>query len=486
MEKVPRKQHKKSVKKTLLLLLPLGVGLICLGLLILLRFTQPLPSVPPPVPAIHLLPRDSADIRLLSFSAPEQKPYALERNSEGVFKWVGKEHLPLQSMLLNQLENSLHWLEGVHEAGTIHPGDDLSPFGLSPARLTVNITYSDGQSVTLLIGSEAPVDPPQRYCMIGGKETLYTVYSDGIEPLFYEADYLRDFRQPQLDGSLLDRITLTGNVDFSLAYTPSGWLMETPFSYPLSTVKTDRLLSQIESMAFESCLGSPEEVDLAALGLDQPALSIYLDQAATHLTGETTAGEQIEADLPAQRYTLHLGNETGKSGVYLQWEGMIYKASNFLLGFWKEMNYESFLLSNPVNLYINDLCSLAVETPAISKAYTVEMVEALTETNQLAVDEYGRQLYDAQITRQGEKEPLDTEPFLSWYMVLSQMAPSGKLPADYQPEGEALACLRLATPSLSREILFYPYDGLHDALSVNGICIYYVENNWRALLDQAP
>ena len=470
----------------MLLLLPLGAGLLCLLLLWLLQATRPMPSVPEVPPPIYLLPRRSEEIQSISLAADAQTPYTLIRTPEGGFALSGQEAVPLRTSLTSDMESSLHHLEAAQLAGDIHPGDDLSPFGLSPALLTAHITYQDGEAITLLIGADAPTDEPQRYCMIQGSQTLYTLFTQVADPLFYEADYLRDFSQPQLDASLLDRITLSGQLDFSLFYTPSGWQMDRPYSYPLSPQQTDKLLARIEAMAFESCLGSPEEVDLAALGLDEPLLTVYLDQAATHLTGETIDGEMISLDMPPCRYTLHLGHETGKSGVYLQWEGMIYKASNFLLGFWKELQIQSFLLANPVNLYVNDLHTLALETPSLSRAYSIQMVESLTENNQLARDEYGNLLYDAMITRQGENAPMDAEAFLSWYISLSQMVPSGQLPDGYQPEGQPLARLTLATPSITREISLYPYDPLYDAMEVDGICLYYVENSWRQLLCQAP
>lgn len=486
MEKVPRKQHKKGLKKPFLILLPLGIGLLCLGIIWLLNATRPMPALPEDEAPILLLSRSSQEIQSISLWAQDQQGFTLIRTQEGSFVLEGQEEIPLQNDLIDSLLSTLHQLEAAHGAGEMHEGDDLTPFGLSPAQAASRITYQDGEEITLLLGSSAPTDTPELYCMIEGQQQLYTIYTQLAEPLLYEKDYLRAFDQPQLDASLLDRIEISGDLEFSLAYTPSGWLMDAPFSYPLSTLATDTLLKRIESMAFESCLGSPEEVDMAALGLDAPFLTIHLDQAATVISGETTEGEMISMDVPPRRYTLHIGSETGKSGVYLQWEGRIYKASNFLMGFWKEMDIASYLLQTPVNLYINDLTFLAVETDGISKAYEIQMVEGLTDNNQIATDEYGQILYDALITRQGEEKPMDAQTFLSWYVSLSNLIPSGKLPTDYQIEGDPLARLTLQTPSLTREIAFYPYDPLYDALAVNGVCLYFVENSWRSLLSAAP
>ena len=151
-----------------------------------------------------------------------------------------------------------------------------------------------------------------RYCMIGGDPVIYEVLAVHTDVFFHELEYLREFAQPSIRGDLLDRIEVSGDVTFSADYTPSGWIMTAPYRYPLSTLRTDSLLSSIESMAFEACLGTEEEVNLVDYGLDQPTLTVTLTQAKTVITGETQSGEQVSLDVPESRMTLLLGRETGK------------------------------------------------------------------------------------------------------------------------------------------------------------------------------
>jgi len=227
-------------------------------------------------------------------------------------------------------------------------------------------------------------------------------------------------------------------------------------------------------------------VHMDSLGLTNPCLTVHLTQAASVISGVTAEGEAVSLDVPETTYTLLLGHETGKSGVYLQWEGMVYKASNFLLGFWKTLEPASFLLTSPINFLINDLIALSLETPTHTRSYTVQMVESITENNQIATDEYGQILYDALIYRAGDAEPMNAETFLSWYVSLAELAPSGKVDASYQPLGEPLAALTLQSQSVTRRLAFYPYDALHMALSLDGECLYYVERSFLTALNAAP
>ena len=175
-----------------------------------------------------------------------------------------------------------------------------------------------------------------------------------------------------------------------------------------------------------------------------------------------------------------MGNETGKSGVYLIWEGMVYKASNFLLGFWKELSAEQLLLRTPVNFLTNQLSNLSFCYQGNEAQYEIFLVESITENNQIATDEYGQTLYDVAIKRKGESDPLEAEIFLQWYMLLAKLAPAGNLPVSWElpPQEMKVGEIILQNDHITRVIAFYPYDALHLAMAVDGEAVYYIEKSW--------
>lgn len=486
MEKVPHKKAKRSLKKRTVLLLCLAAAAACGLAVYLLNRPVSLPPPPESLPPPLLLSRSSEEISSLAISPPEGIGYPLVRSGDD-FYLLGREGMALRSSAVTDILNAASELEAESTVlDTAEEAADLSHFGLFPAQAQVTITYTDGSQAKLRIGSQSPEETPQYYCMVEGDSHLYTVLAAYCEAFFHEAEYLRDFTQPSLDASLLDRIDITGSLTLGMRYTSSGWLMDVPYAYPLSTTRMDTLLSQIESMAFEACLGSPKEVALADYGLDAPALTITLTQPATVITGESTEGEQVTLDVPAKQYTLLVGNETGKSGVYVLWEGMVYKASNFLLGFWKELTVDDLFLRQPVNLLVNDLDRVSLTASGVTAAYQVRMVESVTENNQIATDEYGQALYDVAVCRAGETEDMDAQAFLTWYTALASLSPAGQLPEGYAPAGEKRAEIMLENQTLTRIISFYSYDALHDAMAVDGVFRFYVEKSWLSKVSDTP
>ncbi|MBQ6961070.1 MAG: DUF4340 domain-containing protein [Clostridia bacterium] len=491
MEKVPRKKKRQPLKGRTVLLILLCCAALAGGGLYILRS---LPVSLPPVSekeTVLLLSRPEEDIASVAIAPRGGTAYPLIRQGN-TFALLGQEAVALRSDILDDLmvtltelpvENTV--LQSLSAAQGLRPSD----FGLDPALARVTVTYTDGEKKELRVGNLTPdEETPQRYCMVSGSDTLYTILEADSVPLLREMDSLRDFAQPAMDGSLLDRIEITGQIEWVLHYTPSGWQMDAPFSYPLSAQRTDALLKKIESMGFAACLGHADKLNLKDYGLDTPALTITLTQAATVITGETADGEQVSVPVPETVYTLRIGSETGKSGVYVQWQDQVFTASNFLLGFWKELEPLDYLLQTPVNLLVNDLNEVRFTRGGGTHAYQVRMVEQITENNQIAVDEYGRVLYDCAVNRAGETQDMDAEAFLAWYTRLASLAGDGRLPEGWTPEGaeKPRAEIVLVNDHLTRTITLWPYDALHDAIAVDGVALSYIRNTWLDEIGEAP
>jgi hypothetical protein len=179
-------------------------------------------------------------------------------------------------------------------------------------------------------------------------------------------------------------------------------------------------------------------------------------------------------------------HENGKSGVYVQWQDLVFTASNFLLGFWKELDPLDYLLQTPVNLLVNDLKEVRFTLGGSIHAYQVRMVEQVTENNQIAVDEYGRVLIRCAVNRAGETQDMDAEAFLAWYTRLATLAGDGRLPDGWTPAGEPRAEIILVNDHLTRTVTLWPYDALHDAIAVDGVALYYIHSTWLHEVRDVP
>ncbi|MBR3015580.1 MAG: DUF4340 domain-containing protein [Clostridia bacterium] len=487
---MPRKKARRPVDKKTVFALMLCACFITGGAVLLERSLSHVTLTPGENRVTLLLTRPLEDVASVRIAPKESAAYTLIQGKNG-FVLEGRETEKLRESIMEEISLSLGQVPA--EAVVLpelnpSQGLTLAAFGLDPAKARVEITYQDGEKKELLLGDTAPnQETPQRYCMLTGDPRLYTVIESDAEVFFHEMEYLLDFAQPSLDSSLLDRIEVTGNVAWTADYTPSGWQMTVPFSYPLSIQRMEAILSRIGYMGFEAYLGDEQEVNLADYGLDAPEITVRLTQAATVISGETEDGEQVSFPVAKREYLLQLGNDTETSGVYLAWEGKVYKASSFLLGFWKNLNPRDLVLTAPVNFQVNNLDEVRLDAPGISKAYEVRMVESITENNQIATDEYGQTLYDLAARRTGENEDMDAKEFADWYTQLATLSGDGNLPGGYTLSGESRGTIALTNSHLTRTIDFYPFDALHDALAVDGTALFYVRKDWLdGIIAAAP
>lgn len=478
MQAVPRKNKTRKIsnKKAGLIALIVIAALTACAVYALTRLRgQPeWPEAQSAAPR-HLVSTAREEIASVTVRPKEGEIYSLLSRETGIVL-LGQEDTALRADIAEDYFNRAVYIEGETVYDSLAEcGLPEKDFGLDEPRLRLIIGYTDGSERELRVGSAVPGENEDivYYCAVSGDSALYTVTGGQIDLYFHDVYYLTDFRQPQLDASLLDRITVTGAVNLDISYTENGWLMEVPCAYPVSRTRSDSLLQKIGNMAFEAFLGSADTLDLAAYGLNEPCLTVRLLQAPTVLTGETTQGEQVSFDLPALEYTLLIGNDTGRSGVYLIYDGNVYRASNFLLGFWKELDPLSFAERNPVSFQIYELKRLTLDLPGNSCSFEIEMVEAVTDNNEIATDESGNILYDAQILHR--QTVIDTQAFLTQYVRLSEIAMTGRLERDYRPDGLPAASLTLETAAQTRKIDFYPYDPLHTAVSVNGTALFYTD-----------
>ncbi len=486
MQKVAKKKPVKGMsgkKRALLLLLCI---LLAAGGLYLLRCPDALPPPADKPPKEALLSRPAEEIAGVTVENAGEG-FTLIRRGQG-FCLAGREDMALRQDAVQAILAVCADLRAEETVlDTAETQAVLSDFSLDPPLLRFTVLYTDGRETALRLGAFAPDDIPKRYCMQEGDTRIFSVLAEDAEPFLKEKQALRAFAQPSLRADLLDRVTVTGSVTMDMHYTPSGWIMDAPYRYPLNALRVNALLDSIESMGFDAYLGSPEEADLSALGLDDPALRVTLIQGASVVTGEDQNGQTLSVDVPAMRYELAVGQSGGESALYVLWQGGVYRASRFLLGFWQEIDVDGMLLQEPVNFLVNDLNRVSIAARGKNAAYTVEMVESITQNNQIATDEYGRVLYDAEVKRDGEASPMDAEKFLSWYQRLAALKAAGMTPEGYAPAGEETCRVTIENDAMTRVVSFTPYDDLHSAMAVDGVCRFYVTNAaLQAVIDGAP
>lgn len=486
MDRVKKKEKKQVRKGWILLTVLLALVVVAAAL----RQFDKAPVVIPEEIAeeikqpddVYVVWTEEADIQALSVFPRDYTAFELQRNGD-TMGLASNLSLPLRQDVVDSILYAAGTLQASHVLGRMEElHADPSDFGFDDPSLRYVIIRTDGTQTEVLLGDTVPeTEVEQYYCMVDGR--VYTVLAEPCDPLFHNADYLRDFRQPSLQSDLIDRIEVKGDVNLILQYTPDGFVMEKPIAYPVQQAKMDALLNYIDRMAFEAYLGTMEENDLDALGLKDAAVTVTLKQAPSHVEGITTDGEEVSVDVGEITYTLLIGNDTGRSGVYVGWRGGVYKASNFLFGFWKELKSEEFCSRTPMNFPVERLCSVTVETAGERVVYEVEMVEVIGEDNRIATDQFGRTLYDAQVKKNGKQ--MDAAAFLNWYVQLNRMAVSGAGEGE-KKMGDTVATLVFRTDQTERTVAFRVWDALHVWMEVDGTAVFYTEKSALSMLNALP
>ncbi len=486
MDDVRRKKVRKPLSKGKILLLAAGVLLLAAGGWWLTENNKP--TVPAPSGKVDtykmLAERDLDTLTTIRVTPPSGESYTI-LYADDVMSVPGREDDALDSLIELDI---LSWGAAVEAHDTILNTEEnevlLSDFGLDPAQASITYCYSDGEEITLLLGNNLPDESAYYFFMMQGDPNIYSAAPDLWDAASYEKDTLFKVVQPKLKGELLDAITLAGDADLRLERTATGWTLTAPSRYPVDSAAAGTLLTNIEGMRFANYLGSADALNLADYGLDVPRLTITLDQAATVLYTYDDDDTSYNYEIPAHTITLMIGNDANSVGIYCLYEGKVYVGTSYSLGFWQQLTAKKLQLRNPIDWAANQLTYISLATAAQSVAYDISFVEQIKENNEIATDDYGQTLYSVVATRNGQA--VDETAFVHWYYQLTQVSATGFLPAGYAPSGEPVAEIVMKNDYEQRTIRLYPYDALHVAIEVDGVCVFYMRSNWEGELDAAP
>lgn len=488
MQKVPKKKHLKKRPRWLAPVLIAVAALLCAGGTWLVKSLQTasLPPIDETTSVRTLLHHDESEIVSIEVTPLSGKSYLL-LYQDGALMLSGDPTYALRPSLTDSL---LACAQDIEVQDTLLDTSEqtvsLSDYGLSPARASAVFTYSDGTRVTQTVGDELPIETPEYYSMLSGDTSLYAVSSDVYDALCTEFSALHPVTNPSIQSDLIDRVTLSGDTDFSAVYTDSGWLMERPFSYPLDSDKMDSFLNSLESLRFSTWIGNADALNLADYGLQTPRLTLTLDFAPSTLTVPDENGTDHTFDIPKSQIAILIGDRFSDTAMYTLYQGQVMTGTFFTFGFIEDFDPSAMYLKNPINFSANNLSFISFESEDEKAEYFVKLVERVQGNNEFETDEYGNTLYDVVAYRDGAQ--VDSTAFLRWYQTLSQLVPAGSLPDDYRPQGTPYATIVIKnqTGTLARRVDFYPYNAVYQAMTIDGVGLYYIRATWPDTLDGLP
>lgn len=174
---------------------------------------------------------------------------------------------------------------------------DISVFGLSTPRATVNIKYNDKKSLKLNIGAEAPFSEGV-YVNVNDGSTVYLFSSDKVDSFFYsKIDFIDKAITPKTESDktalILKKATLEGTsrpeaIVFELESTDASYntyKITSPSQKATDANQISSIVDQLHGLEAEDVIAiNPNDEQLAQYGLLQPYSKITAEYSSTYVT----------------------------------------------------------------------------------------------------------------------------------------------------------------------------------------------------------
>ncbi len=483
MQKVQKKQHRKH-QKWLLPTLVLAAAVLCVGAAFCVKyFSEKTITVEDTSTAEVLHSGEESRLVSVQIFPHTGTSYTLLYKDETLVL-EGDEDYLLRPYFVQSILSYATQLEAENTVSdTI---EDLSAYGLDTPSASAFFTYQDGEVVTLRIGDLTLSETPQYYASVDGDSHLYTVLEDVYDTINTPFTSLHPVSNPSVQGDLIDRISLSGDITFTANYHKSGWLLEVPYAYPLDSDKMDSLLESLEDIRFSTWVGEADTLNLADYGLDTPRLTLQMLFAASVLTVPDEEGEEHTYDIPESEITVYFGSRITDMTFYVLYEGEVMTGTTLTFSFLENFDLDDMLQQNPISFSSNDLSRVVYTQGDTHVEYEVHLVERVQANNTFETDDYGEIIYDVVPYLNGQT--VDSTAFLRWYQALSKIVPAGRLPDGWTPDAAPYATVILINEdeTLTRTVTFYPYTAAYHAVAIDDTALFYVRATWPETVWDVP
>lgn len=448
-----------------------------LAVLLVLYFLQRRPVPPPPITpdiSVTLIDRSEESLVELEVNNSKGETFTLIRSDKG-FTVSGQPEFEADENEIALMVKDFSLLVANELAGEVHTDEaSLAQLGLGKDAPRAKATYQDGSSLTLVFGDSAQTEIPSDYLMVEGENQVYFVSPETREHFDRALSSIHIIPSINFNEALVDSIEVNGEEDFVLSHREGLWELASPYRYPLDAAKVHQLLTGIGKMRFAQYYGSEDELDLKALGLNPPGRKLDIRLSKSTIVGYDKDGIPVDStEVPAQTFSLALGDNIGQIGLYCLYEGKVYQATNVSMGFLRDMNILNLLSKSPVTLPLNRIEKLAVTKDGETREYDIDFVEKILPNNEVEQDKDGNVLYEPFITL--KDEDVASDEFIREYLKLMALKHSGRLPEGYQPGSEhPTISYTFIWGEDSRELALFPFDDLHYAMRVNGVFVDYI------------
>lgn len=391
-----------------------------------------------------------------SFTVLSETPTAVNEDGEEqseatVYTLVGYEEFALQDGMADAVANDA---SVVGFSSIIDTSGELSDYGLDSPRARVEVTYTDGTTCVIRIGSDAAADAGA-YIAFGSSDTVYLAAKDSVDSFLYgvldlisleiteaaaDTDSSELIRAEISGEHYRDRIVMEKNTDTALR---SGYLVTAPRYMAADSVESADIAGAVRGLYAEqvACV-NPSQSQLEGYGLDKPYAKITAEYADTTV--------RLSASAPGDDGTVYLLNPE-KKVIYVIGLGAVEWANTSL----NKLSPETML---DINLEAVSAISMEVD----GKRYDITVN---TTTESVENDEGEVEDVTTTTAYAGDKR-LDDESFAVFFQNLNAI----KL-TDGESGGGSVWCtvtLRYTTGRSDDVVQIYRADGSRLPAALNG------------------
>jgi len=480
----PKRKEKKPIKKSALILgLALLIALAAASLLLVFSKKEEAKPYIKPVELTNAIVREAeiADIMAIEVHLNGEEDYTLV-NQEGLL-YLEHATEPIDAAMAYNIFSALTPLSA--EATLT---DDMTPyldhlddFGFDAPLMRLNIAYSNGDTLEIKVGDQAP-DNGHRYMLLSGDNHLYLCTTALYDAMFFNYRLFARAESLHMNPARIDLITvekadgmpvfgyrLAEKTDDESAALENSFFLTAPVSYPASREWTAPILTALQHFVLGPAIAEDTPENRALYGLTEPEYVLTVHQTAGFETVTDEEGIISRVWAEESTHTLALGGAYNDTINYLAYNGGLHWFNRYQLAFVYDMKPLETLEKKPLDVPLLRVKCLAID----EDQYEISHAEQTDENGEILTDSVGNTLYTFTILKNGE--PYDALLFESRYASFSQTAVSGILPASFEATDDITKTITITfSAGEQRVITLMPFDVLHNAVGVDGVYLHYL------------
>jgi len=479
MLQVNRKKERKPVRRWI----PLTAALLLAAAGTLAAFGA-LREEPVPVREDHrgsLMEHETSEIRRIRIQLRNREPWTAVRNEAGSLVMETADGWAMDAALGERVEDALAHVvyEEILSEDPAEYADRLEDFGLADPALTAEVIYSDGKELKLCIGNSSGLgDEDFRYMTVEGDPRLYAAAGSLMEDLNVEQELLHPVPQPEIQTGRLDRITVRDGSERPLAEwtlngaitdpdAAAGWQISFPIQYPADQDRLSGLRKNVGNLRLGMYVCEGTEDRKKEYGLIKPRYEISLHLAAGAAGRITEDGAYDVQQREEENIRFLIGAARNEMTDYCLYDGTVYTVNHFTVAAITELDPLETAARYPVTVPLESLSSLEIRRDD----GTADLYE-LTRIQESADPEAEENQTEIRCRKNGEEIPYSV--FEAAYERWRVVDVSGRLPEGWVKKPSRIQYLFRTVNGREHILEFSDFDGLHDAVTVDGQTLFYL------------